>query len=220
VIWAEQRALREADMVVAVTEDDRKLFQRVIPNKPIHIIPNGFDQYSKSSDAQTSFSKHGKKRVALFLASHSVHNLRALKALRSIFSKPAVSKNWSLWVVGNINPSFELPPNTLKLGPQKNLSDIFSQAEIALNPILSGSGSNVKLIESLGNGCPVLSTPIGARGFPPELSGLHIEAIHNFEERLQSAVPWQKPKVSELACYQWQEIGSQYCQLIQPYLNS
>jgi len=36
-----------------------------------------------------------------------------------------------------------------------------------LCPILSGSGTNIKLIESLYNGVPVLATPHACLGLPP-----------------------------------------------------
>lgn len=42
-------------------------------------------------------------------------------------------------------------------------------AGIALNPMMEGSGSNVKLAEYLGHGVPIVSTPFGARGFDAQM---------------------------------------------------
>ncbi|NBT59295.1 glycosyltransferase, partial [bacterium] len=183
--WLEKKALQEADVVVTVSKTDQNIFRKMIPQKAITVIENGFDRHSGNSPAALSpFFSDLTKRTALFLASQSNHNLKALEALVLIFSASSVSKKWRLWVVGNIKPQFNLPTNIFMCGPQKELLPFFQNAEIALNPMVSGSGSNLKLIESLGNGCPVLTTPLGARGFPPGLMGLHIESLQNFQERL------------------------------------
>src|SRR5207302_10682156 len=50
---------------------------------------------------------------------------------------------------------------------QKQL--LFAQATLALNPMKAGSGSNLKLVDYLAAGLPVLSSTVGARGFSPEL---------------------------------------------------
>ena len=36
---------------------------------------------------------------------------------------------------------------------------------LALNPVTEGSGRNLKMIDYLAHGLPILSTPIGIRGF-------------------------------------------------------
>ena len=46
---------------------------------------------------------------------------------------------------------------------------LFAQAALALNPMKVGSGSNLKLVDYLAAGLPVLSSTVGARGFSPEL---------------------------------------------------
>ena len=40
----------------------------------------------------------------------------------------------------------------------------FHAADIALNPIFRGSGSNIKMFDYLAGGLPVVTTPVGARG--------------------------------------------------------
>ncbi len=47
-----------------------------------------------------------------------------------------------------------------------NIKDeIMSRCFLALNPVIKGSGRNLKMVDYLAHGLPILSTPIGARGF-------------------------------------------------------
>jgi len=59
-----------------------------------------------------------------------------------------------------------LPPNMAMAGvvteKEKNL--ILSTADVALNPMTSGSGTNLKMLEYFAAGIPVISTPFGTRG--------------------------------------------------------
>jgi len=49
----------------------------------------------------------------------------------------------------------------------ERLSDVWADNHISVCPIDQGSGVNVKLVESLVNGMPVLTTTFGLRGLPP-----------------------------------------------------
>jgi glycosyltransferase involved in cell wall biosynthesis len=46
---------------------------------------------------------------------------------------------------------------------------LYRQASVLINPILAGSGVNIKTIEMLQLACPIVSTGIGAGGLPPEV---------------------------------------------------
>jgi hypothetical protein len=43
--------------------------------------------------------------------------------------------------------------------------EIMSRCFLALNPVTEGSGRNLKMVDYLAHGLPVMSTPIGVRGF-------------------------------------------------------
>jgi hypothetical protein len=48
-----------------------------------------------------------------------------------------------------------------------SLESVWCETGIAICPILGGSGLNIKLVEALYNGIPVLATPRACRGLPP-----------------------------------------------------
>lgn len=71
--------------------------------------------------------------------------------------------------VGRHGDAFALrptPPNVVFAGqvPLRAKDELLAAADVALNPMRLGSGSNLKLLEYLAAGIPVVSTPFGARG--------------------------------------------------------
>jgi glycosyltransferase involved in cell wall biosynthesis len=54
--------------------------------------------------------------------------------------------------------------NVRKLGRLDCILDAYDMADIVINPVQYGSGLNIKTIEALGYGMPVVSTTAGARG--------------------------------------------------------
>lgn len=49
--------------------------------------------------------------------------------------------------------------------------DVLSNGRVLVNPILSGSGVNVKSIDMLRYDAPIVTTSVGAQGFGPEVAG-------------------------------------------------
>ncbi|MBW9221057.1 glycosyltransferase, partial [Methanothermococcus sp. SCGC AD-155-M21] len=60
--------------------------------------------------------------------------------------------------------SINLSNNIVITGMVDDIIPYFKIADIAINPIISGSGTNIKLFEYLASGVPTITTPFGARG--------------------------------------------------------
>ncbi|MGY4829806.1 glycosyltransferase [Sphaerotilaceae bacterium SBD11-9] len=74
-----------------------------------------------------------------------------------------------------------LPGNVEAVGFVDDLDAELQRATLALNPITSGAGINMKLLEYLAQGVPVLTTEFGARGLPESaLSALEVTTIEEF----------------------------------------
>ncbi|MDF0490653.1 glycosyltransferase [Sphingomonas sp. H39-1-10] len=63
---------------------------------------------------------------------------------------------------------------------------ILANGRVLVNPILSGSGVNVKSIDMLRYDAPIVTTAIGARGFGPEVAGQF--RVHDDPARFAEAV--------------------------------
>ena len=71
-------------------------------------------------------------------------------------------------VIGEVGDALTRPPkNLIPVGivSKADKDVLMGAADIGLNPIISGSGTNLKLVEYLAHGLAVLSTDFGARGF-------------------------------------------------------
>ena len=60
----------------------------------------------------------------------------------------------------------EIPSNIALLGVvnEKDKNRIFSVVDFALNPMMSGSGTNLKMFDYMSAGIPIISTEFGMRG--------------------------------------------------------
>jgi glycosyltransferase involved in cell wall biosynthesis len=59
-----------------------------------------------------------------------------------------------------------IPKNVELLGFIEDIDEKIQSADIALNPTTQGSGINIKVLDYLANGTPVVSTAFGLRGIP------------------------------------------------------
>ncbi len=51
-----------------------------------------------------------------------------------------------------------------KLGIVQDLKHVYARTRVAMNPVRNGTGLNIKSVEAMGFGMPLLSTPSGSRG--------------------------------------------------------
>jgi glycosyltransferase involved in cell wall biosynthesis len=83
------------------------------------------------------------------------------------------------------------------LGPVSNAKRaiLLGGADVALNPMLSGTGSNLKMLDYFAAGIPVVSTPFGARGLDV-LSGQHavLSAIDEFPQAIRAVTAHTIPR--------------------------
>jgi len=77
-------------------------------------------------------------------------------------------------------PEIELVPNA------PSADGILANGRVLINPILSGSGVNVKSIDMLRYDAPIITTTIGAQGFGPEVDGQF--QVHDDAEGFANAI--------------------------------
>jgi glycosyltransferase involved in cell wall biosynthesis len=76
----------------------------------------------------------------------------------------------SLEFTEKVKGSITLPPNFSFIGEvdDHTKNTVLGVVDVALNPVISGSGTNLKMMDYFANGIPVISTPFGARGLEVE----------------------------------------------------
>jgi glycosyltransferase involved in cell wall biosynthesis len=180
----EQSALALTDAVVVTSSQDKEILIRKFEVKgAVHVVPNGVDTSLISpvskSERQREKERLGfsNKKVVLFTGSGHPPNREAVQhILRMAHELPDV-----LFVVaGRVGDSFTSTRNVIVTGYVEDIAPFFRAADSAVNPVTSGSGTNVKMLEYMAAGLPVVSTLTGVRGLQVE-PGVHA-MVQDLEE--------------------------------------
>ena len=117
------------------------------------------------------------KNTALFVGSWHGPNIEAAKHFLKIANDfPDVH----FFIIGSVGLAVQdqkVPDNVTLFGEleKQEKQIVMSISDVALNPMVSGSGSNLKVFDYFAHGIPVISTPFGMRG-------LKVRAMTHFIE--------------------------------------
>ena len=156
----EGELLARSDIVISVTKKDMKSFSEIygVDEKKLFYAPHEIDKGAMQWRGENSNS-------IVFIGSVYSPNNAALNRIQDMASK---NPQFTFEIIGSAKPT--------KGSKMKNMvfhgvvddnkkSEIMSRCFLALNPVTEGSGRNLKMVDYLAHGLPVLSTPIGVRGF-------------------------------------------------------
>lgn len=175
-------ACQQADRVTAVSEADRDALQTLVPHKSVAIIPNCLDvadyqmppdgiyptfdllfsgkmDYRPNVDAMLWFIEQIWPRI---------REARPQATLAIVGQKPHP----------RLEPLYHLPGVTMT-GWVESVQPYLAGASVYIMPFRMGSGTRLKLIEAMAAAKAIVSTPIGAEGFP---------VVHN-EHLMLAATP-------------------------------
>ena len=193
----ERRAVRHSDLVVACTDADASRLRELYGAPPaLEVIPNGFDAELLGCDgadgaaARRSLRIPAEVRLLLFVGSAAPHNVEAVQFLqRDVL--PQLDTRVHLLLVGDCGQAAAEDPalaaRTHRPGRLDDLRPAFAAADAAVNPVATGSGSNLKLAEYLASGLPVVTTPVGLRGFEGRAPGVIVADRDRFAAVLADA---------------------------------
>jgi glycosyltransferase involved in cell wall biosynthesis len=190
----EQDAVAASDAVIAFTDDDRRelIEQAGADPSKVHVIPLGVDTNrlrpaapEARARAKTALGLEG-KRVALFVGSLYEPNVEAVAALFEMASK-LDRKDLIFLVVGRVGERFRSNERVRVTGGVADVAPYVAAADLAVNPMRSGGGMQVKLLEFLASGLPTVTTPVGARGLAAkDGEDIMVSELAQFGEALDS----------------------------------
>lgn len=188
VLAAEQRALENADLVLYCNECDLEAFHLIAPNSRFDALyaPNGMTPIFASTDVS---NQNNRKFNTVFMGSGHPPNVQAAEVI--IHTIAPVFPDTVFHIIGSCLPEGDYPSNVIRHGVVDDVTKtrLLSQADIALNPMAAGSGSNVKVLEYFAYGIPVLSTSFGMRGIEAQAGTHYLEAsLANFSQALVQAI--------------------------------
>ncbi len=158
----ERKGVLRADYVFAIQKDESKYFYKLTGGKrKVLTIGNYLDV---PNDA-VNYNK-----IVLFVGSNNDPNREALNYfLQHIWGKVHNRvPDAQFWIAGDVSNSVKESPDYTKVGFVDDLSNIYKEVRVVVNPMLSGTGLPIKTIEALAYGKPIVATESGARGLYKE----------------------------------------------------
>lgn len=162
------------------------------------------------------------ERVAVFMGSGHRPNLSAAEFLVSAIAPQLPDVQFL--IVGQVGASMDTATfgsNVYAAGfvskPMKTA--LLFRADVGLNPMIGGGGSNLKVPDYLAHGLPVVSSEFGQRGFAiDEKQGLYSASLPEFAERVRVVMDRfadrdfdSRPALEILRKqYAWKQISARY----------
>ncbi|MFW7377336.1 MAG: glycosyltransferase family 4 protein [Oligoflexus sp.] len=205
----EARAGQQYHGVFACTDEDARFFQVHAPQSTtIKIVPNGVDgRWYKRNEQQRRDTRQqlgiaDDEIVLLFTASAYEPNRQAFQWLNEfIHAHQQQLRSWRLrfLVVGSVSPKSFRNDVLIVTSFVDDIRPYFSASDLAINPVETGSGSNVKVYEAIAAQLPLLSTKFGARGLDliPQVEYIPFEKA-DFKASLQYLISHRD---------RWKEMG-------------
>lgn len=214
-------AVRGADLVVAVSAEDRAGFIARYGADPdrVLVVENGFDPMSVRPPvagerwAARAALGLGSETALLFMGSDFAHNRQAVEDLFRHLVPRLAECGAALLLVGSVAARFESRARAEGGGrvrcfaPRPEPGLFLWAADAGLNPVSSGAGSNVKLATYLGAGLPVLSTAFGVRGYERLAPFVTIAATADFADLVARGLAGRAAPPAALADYSWNRLG-------------
>lgn len=188
----EKKALARADLVVAIQNKEEAYFERLMKKQRTQCITIGdMVEFHKS--------KAGNKRIFGFIGSKNNPNVFAVNWLAEKVL-PLVHKmepEYQCIIAGHICD--QVPDNKYyrKIGKLEHLQEYYDQISIAINPVQIGTGLNIKGIEALSYGKPLISTVVGAKGLADAAGAMTVcENEQQFAEQIVCLMRNEQKRVS------------------------
>src|SRR3989344_5342081 len=169
----EQHFWKKTNQLVAVSEEDKRVMQTLIPGISVDIIPNGVD-----ADHFAIHKNKVKSPPRVLYGAANFKWLQNVEAVDILLQKvwPAVHQSVpkaKLWIVGRL-----IPERFVKLAKMRDdievtetipdVRDALKSASIMILPVKGPGGTRLKAFEAMAAGLPVVTTQVGGAGIQLE----------------------------------------------------
>lgn len=186
----EEKFWEKASLVVAMSETDKEIMQKLVNGLRVSLVPNGVDVDFFSQKKQIP-QKKGK--TVLFVGNFKwLQNREAVSMLvkdiwPKIFSKLPDAR---LWIVGKFPIKETVDFASPSITVSDNIDDIrkaYLNSDVLLAPIYGPGGTRYKILESMATGLPVVTTSRGCEGLGV-LHGEHVLIGENHEMLAENTI--------------------------------
>ncbi|WP_226647201.1 glycosyltransferase [Microbulbifer variabilis] len=174
VISDEYELGKRADLILACSHEDQLRFARIydFPLRKIRIVPNGvMTEGLRNIDRDEKISLRKKLGLpaslfmAIFIGSPYGPNLEAAQFISGDLAKALPEVTFI--IAGGVGATITAcRTNVIVTGQLDDAGKVawLQAADIAINPMFSGSGTNIKMFDFMVAGLPTVTTSTGARG--------------------------------------------------------
>ncbi|MEM2592689.1 MAG: glycosyltransferase, partial [Thermofilaceae archaeon] len=231
----EENCIQDGLFVVAVCQEDKERLKQLYlaSENKIFIVENGMD-FSFSRRLTPAEKEALKRRIGIsgipcgvFIGSYHGPNIEALREIEKMCELlPEVL----FLIAGTVcDASSSRPPENLKplgLLSEEEKALLLSMSDFALNPVITGSGSNLKLLEYIAFFLPVVTTPFGIRGFDFTEDHLFVAELSKFPEKILEVINdhdlEERPRRAwdfARSRYDWKILGKKLLLLLEDFVK-
>lgn len=164
----ECRALASADGVTACSDTDLAVFKRMAPGMN-GVVMHSYNKFDRVKTKEDVFKRSNK---IVFVGSYGWYPNQAAARFLALELMPELIKRIpgiQLYLVGK-DPTDEIRgyaasnPQITVTGTVDSIDPYLKEADVFVNAVTEGSGINIKMIEAMGKGIPIVSSEYGSRG--------------------------------------------------------
>jgi len=185
-VRSEWELCHAADLILACSQEDKQSFIDIygINADKIIIVPNGvFTEkllMCKSQAAKDQLRERLglKLPTACFIGSNYYPNEEAARLVLEISRD---LPQYHFVIIGGVGQALDDVdrndyPNVTITGfvDEEEKQNYLHAGDVAINPMLSGSGTNIKMFDFMAAGIPIITTDIGARGIADKEGNLYV----------------------------------------------
>jgi len=196
----EIRRISLFDIALAISVEEQYVFSQFCKTKVV-LAPMMLDQ------PENFHTVKEKSFDLIYVASDNIHNQ---KAASWFFSHvyPLLPTSVQICIIGQINEHLSIKaPNIVSVNFAEDLSTYYQNAKVALCPMLTGTGTKIKVVEALSYGLPIVCNTRGIDGLINKtdngclVSDDHIEFGHNIMKLLTDEAEYKKQAENALNAF-------------------
>ena len=197
VVRVEYSLCHAAHLILACSHADRSAFIRLygVPPERTRVAANG--AFTRTLVPPTSEEKATARKnlrlgagpVALFIGSQYGPNVEAARFIATSLAGAAPQVQFV--IAGGVGEAVSTRRANLRVTGQISEEDKrrwLQAADLGVNPMFSGSGTNIKMFDFMAAGLPIVTTPIGARGIMADGENMAVVEPDGFADEVSALV--------------------------------
>lgn len=164
----------KSEFIFTCSEEDRDTIVDLygVEASKIIVVPNGVDVAETAFTSIAERLENKKKigfeneKIGMFMGSWHIPNLEAAEIILSTAEDCPDAKFLLMGSMCSYFETKEIPENVGLLGmvSDEEKNKVFATVDFALNPMYSGSGTNLKMFDYMSAGMPIITSEFGTRG--------------------------------------------------------